>query len=75
MVARRKLNRLRIDFAKSHFWSGQIGHDRDAPLSLIRGSADAPNDFSMVRKLAVRKIQPCHIQPSANQTPKHFRTF
>jgi hypothetical protein len=61
-----KLNRFRIDFSQPQFRSGKIRHDCDASICFTRGLTDAPNNFSVFRRLPVREIQSRDIQTGAN---------
>ena len=62
------------------FPSRIFGPGRSAMIATRRpvarcGVADAPDEFRVMRKVAVRKIQPRDIQPRANKPLEHLRRF
>ena len=54
-------------FPSRIFAPRQIGHDGHAPAGRAPGLSDAPDEFRVVREVAVRKIQPRDIQSRANE--------
>ena len=75
LVARAKLNRLRIDLPEAHFRSWQIRHDRHASSCLALRFANASDDFAVLREVAVRKVQPRHVEAGADEARQHLGRF
>ena len=42
---------------------------------LLRRGTNPPDHFSVIGKVAVRKIQPGDVESGANQAPEHLRTL
>jgi hypothetical protein len=73
LVARHKLNRLRLDLPQTHLRPRQIRHDRHAPSGRALRLPDPLHHFRVPGKFAVRKIQPRNIEPRADEPHQHLR--
>ena len=72
-VARLQLDRFGIDLPQPHLRSGQVRHDGHPPAGGLFGGTDPRDAFGVAAEIAVRKIEPRHIQPGANQPFQHRR--
>src|SRR5262245_62081009 len=75
MGPRNELDRFRVNLPETHFWSGQIGHDRNPLSSRIGRVTDSLDHFGVIGKVAVGKIQAGNADPGVDQASQHLRRF
>ena len=73
VLAGQQLDRLRLDLAKPHLGTRQVGHDGDAPAGGLFRRADARDALGVAGEVAVREVEPRDVQPRANEAFEHLR--
>jgi hypothetical protein len=61
-------DRFRLDLADTHLGAGQVGHDGNSLARGARGGADPRDAFGVPREVAVRKVEPCDIEPCSDKS-------